>query len=125
MRKVLATLNGHGGIQCHEKDCLYIKSCANHASAGDHRSEGGFSPQIQIVGENNEVQCATVDVNPLYEQYETLPVNHEELDRGEVYRDKDEVIRPWKPDYYYEYQSPFIDDDDEYHRDDWRVRYYD
>lgn len=31
---------------CQTKDCLFNRECANHETAGDFRSEGGFTPQV-------------------------------------------------------------------------------
>jgi hypothetical protein len=44
---VNAEVHRNGAIICCES-CTYSHECANHETAGDYRSEGGFSPDIQI-----------------------------------------------------------------------------
>jgi hypothetical protein len=36
----------HNGSLCLDEECQYKRTCANHLSAGDGRTECGFSPQI-------------------------------------------------------------------------------
>ena len=43
-------------VLCNE-DCIYQKSCANHTSAGDFRSEGGVRPRLSL--RQGVVVCAT------------------------------------------------------------------
>ncbi len=75
MREIQIT----GNVNC-EEECLYKYSCANHASAGIYRSESGFTPELLIIAD--KFYCNTIDQNPNYGKYETLPVNYDELDRG-------------------------------------------
>jgi len=81
-------ISKHGGICCEDKECPYNRECANHATAGDFRSEGGFSPEFRI--DNRYASgplaiCLTRNVNPIYEEYATLPLNYTKLKQGEVY----------------------------------------
>jgi len=73
-------------VNCLETNCLYRKTCANHTSAGDFRSTGGFSPQLMII--NGHVHCKTHDVPPyggeLDDIKEWYPSNHNKLDSGSV-----------------------------------------
>jgi len=45
--------NGDGAIIC-EDDCVYSRECANHTSAGEFRSEGGFTPELSV---NERMEC--------------------------------------------------------------------
>ncbi len=50
-------ISNDGNTVCFDKDCPYKRDCANHASAGEFREEGGFSPYLEI-GENvKQVIC--------------------------------------------------------------------
>lgn len=73
-------------LNCIAKDCLFKVSCANHASAGSHREEGGFTPEI--VALSGLLFCKTVERKPLGAPLETYPENFEELGRGMIYRDE-------------------------------------
>jgi len=53
--KVLAT----GLAQCDSIACRYIHECANHASAGDYRTENGFTPRL-CQDANGKWQCLTI-----------------------------------------------------------------
>lgn len=61
---------------CLSSGCLYRKECAQHSSAGDFRSEDGFRPDF------SETECRTSDVEPIYSEYQTLPKNYNNLERG-------------------------------------------
>jgi hypothetical protein len=71
----------HNVIICKSYNCPYQRECANHFSAGDFRSEGGFSPELSMV--NGEVHCATitqpVDIDI---DYTCLPSNYNTLNSG-------------------------------------------
>jgi hypothetical protein len=45
------------GTLCHIADCKYTRSCANHISAGDYRTEGGFSPMLTLGKDKSKVVC--------------------------------------------------------------------
>ena len=45
-------------IICEACNCPYQRECANHDSAGDFRTEGGFSPELTL--KNGEVHCSTI-----------------------------------------------------------------
>ncbi len=87
MAKIKVSL-GLTSIYCGEEDCIYKRTCANHVSAGDYRMEDGFTPELQFIKaqapdnqffSSHEFYCATKDRNPIYYEYEVLPINHEEL----------------------------------------------
>jgi len=44
-------------VQCLEDDCPWKKVCANHASAGDFRTEGGSRPVLKL--KQGEIFCDT------------------------------------------------------------------
>ena len=46
--KIQLTIYPSGGIECESNECPNLKECANHGSAGDHRYEGGLSPDLKI-----------------------------------------------------------------------------
>lgn len=46
-------------VECESIICQFRGQCANHFTAGDFRSEGGFSPILSI--RNGEVHCDTAD----------------------------------------------------------------
>lgn len=54
-----------GGIDCLDNGCPYKRECANHRTAGDYRSEGGFTPDL--FEDNGQFFCRT----------KTLPANQE------------------------------------------------
>lgn len=70
------------GVNCLETGCLFRKTCANHASAGDFRSEGGFSPELHL--RRGEVYCDTVEDTLLPIDYENLPSSFDKLNHGAV-----------------------------------------
>jgi hypothetical protein len=39
-----------GGIDCLEDSCPFMRECANHTTAGDYRSEDGFTPDLHREG---------------------------------------------------------------------------
>ena len=69
-------------VICLDDYCKYRLSCANHTSAGDFRSEGGFKPELSLV--NCEVHCASKIRDFMYDMIETVPSNYNQLDRGTV-----------------------------------------
>lgn len=44
-------VTSHGGICCASKDCRFKRECANHVTAGEFRSEDGFTPVLRIMAE--------------------------------------------------------------------------
>lgn len=73
-------------IQCRDKTCCYRKECSVHETAGDFRSEDGFSPQLVLDG--NSIKCLTKFKRPL-EGYDDedraghwLPHDYDELGSG-------------------------------------------
>lgn len=44
---------------CHSLECKFNRECANHITAGDYRTEGGFKPEITKAGD--DYMCVTAD----------------------------------------------------------------
>lgn len=42
-------------LQCNSEDCRFKQSCANHRSAGDFRTEDGFTPDV--IKEGDDYLC--------------------------------------------------------------------
>lgn len=49
-----------GLIVCKSRDCRYKRECANHTTAGDFRTEDGFTPRM-CQDENDNWLCTTID----------------------------------------------------------------
>ncbi len=64
--------------------CKFQKECAQHYSAGDFRSEDGFSPEIEV--KNGQVHCNTFGRNYITNMEKSgpfdLPENYNQLERG-------------------------------------------
>lgn len=117
--KIKATINRFGAINCQEQYCPFLKKCANHETAGQYREEDGFSPEITVeygpaltsinpqVGDNViEVHCATIECNPEYGKYETLPIHYDQMRRGAVRFVNGEISsREWEDYDYDKYDS--------------------
>jgi len=52
---------------CHSKECRFRYECANHTTAGDFRTEGGFTPKLfeRTVG---VWSCETIDAESEYNE---------------------------------------------------------
>lgn len=87
LMKIELELYEYGGIGCLSKDCKFLKSCANHVSAGDYRTEDGFKPDL--IEENGERICHTYD-QPIskFSDFHFLPVNYDKLKRGAINQHK-------------------------------------
>lgn len=72
-----------GGLICHEKECKFRRECANHETAGDFRTDDGFSPELTLC--NGEFYCDTKyrAHHPAYLDKLSLmlPDNIEEIER--------------------------------------------
>jgi len=79
--KVPLILNKMGGIECVAKNCLYSRSCSQHYTAGEFRSDDGFTPMLSIndivVGETTG-QCKSfhIEVDESSFDYDMTPVGH-------------------------------------------------
>lgn len=67
--------------ECQSATCPFVRECAQHESAGDYRTEDGFSPEISSVGDKH-ASCETSSQSVLDYEFATFPVNYDELDRG-------------------------------------------
>lgn len=54
--KQSVVISNDGSTVCSEK-CPYDSACANHTSAGDFRTEGGFSPYLAVGEDAKQVIC--------------------------------------------------------------------
>jgi hypothetical protein len=63
-------------FDCASTECPFVHECAQHETAGDFRSESGFSPKIKEV--EGEWMCETRDTEVDKEhdavEYHTLPI---------------------------------------------------
>lgn len=59
MQKVELELYEYGGIGCLSETCPYNRECANHVTAGDFRSEDGFTPLL--IELHGEYFCSSYD----------------------------------------------------------------
>lgn len=79
-----------GGIICNEKHCHFRSECANHRTAGMHREEGGFTPELHT--ENDMVFCLTKE-QPCDPEFPDFPINGSSLGRGMLVKDDDGNLR--------------------------------
>jgi hypothetical protein len=75
MKEIKVEIYGTGGIDCLAQ-CKFKRSCANHMSAGDFRSEGGFSPRLHISSDLKQVFCEDIDKESNDDKYEPCPIDH-------------------------------------------------
>lgn len=59
-----------------KQNCQYKFSCAQHTTAGDFRSEGGFSPKLTI-DEFNQIRCSSCHEESNESKYDLCPINHD------------------------------------------------
>jgi len=55
-------------VICNEEDCWWRRECANHATAGDFRSEDGTRPKLHL--RKGKVFCETFNCPPAGEDTE-------------------------------------------------------
>lgn len=81
-------------IVCEMSNCPYQRECANHASAGDFRSEGGLVPELSM--KNGEVHCDTI-MRPSDESidYACLPENYSNIGPSLCWKDIREVVNDY------------------------------
>jgi hypothetical protein len=58
-------------VQCLEDGCPWKKVCANHVSAGDFRTEGGYRPILKL--KQGEVFCESIHMKGRGDEYEDCP----------------------------------------------------
>lgn len=58
-------------VQCLQDDCPWKRVCANHASAGDFRTEGGYRPVLRL--QSGEVFCDSFHMKGDGEEYNEQP----------------------------------------------------
>ena len=84
MKIQLKIWNGMG-ITCLSENCVFKRECANHTTAGEFRSEDGFTPELYE--KHGEYFCDTYD-RPSYEEldlnfnFTSFPENYNDLGRG-------------------------------------------
>ena len=75
--------NPYHAIICESIECKFRRECANHCSAGDFRSEDGFSPKLTI--ENGQVNCETYHSSVINSiSYTNFPKEYNSMRRGIV-----------------------------------------
>ncbi len=78
-----------GGIDCQDKNCLFKRECSLHETAGQFRSEDGFTPEI-IMWDDGTNECMTKDRLPDRKWHKdeifqrNIPNNIDELWRGSL-----------------------------------------
>ncbi len=74
-KKVELFIYDQGGIDCQEDECKHAFQCANHRTAGDYRSTGGFTPKLTIEDRKNHCygECES-----FYEEKENEEVRYDE-----------------------------------------------
>ena len=82
-----------GGLDCQEKLCPFRRECAIHETAGDFRSEDGFTPEltVEVVKGKNQFSCATILRASDEERDE--PCNMATLNRGSLSFHNGEIQR--------------------------------
>lgn len=81
-----------GAILCHSEECKFRSECANHVTAGDWRSESGFSPELSVVDKSTG-ECSTFDRNGSEE-----PENVDDLGSGLLIWKNGVVRLAYQPD---------------------------
>jgi hypothetical protein len=77
-----------GGIDCLEDKCPFKRECANHYTAGEFRTEGGFTPELSLL--RDILICDTFNKNIInVENRAMLPENFHDLRQGAIVLDKD------------------------------------
>jgi len=62
----------YAAIICLQENCPWERVCANHATAGDFRSEGGPRPKLKLL--NGELHCDTFHSKGNGEEYHETPI---------------------------------------------------
>lgn len=84
MKKIEVIIYPQGGIDCNSPSCSFRRECANHRTAGDFRTEDGFTPEM--TERNGEYFCETIDRDmadsddPSFRN--DFPENYDNLSRG-------------------------------------------
>jgi hypothetical protein len=84
---------GYGMIICLEKSCKFNRECANHETAGDFRSEDGFTPSLSL--QLGKVYCNTKNTppDPSWEfGFTPLKINHNSQNGAVLWKDLHETI---------------------------------
>ena len=90
MSKVKIKIFDMGGIDC-LANCAFSSECANHCSAGDFRSEGGFTPELTVLDrETADCQTREREIDDSV-TYASFPDNYDQLGRGMLVFKKDRV----------------------------------
>lgn len=66
------------GLNCHSDKCQYVRSCAQHHSAGDFRSEDGFTPKL-IIEDDQVVGCESILLPSDGDKHRPSPVGYRSL----------------------------------------------
>lgn len=105
--KIPVKVYAAGGIDCLEDSCPFKGECANHETAGDFRSEDGFTPELSVV--DGQWSCKTYDREPHSGEYlENFPENTNKLPQGNLVLREGKLMRYvdiYKDDPYVEYKD--------------------
>jgi len=81
--KIQLKIYDSGGIDCLSDSCAFKRECANHKTAGEFRSEGGFTPELYE--KHGEYFCETCDREIDEDiRYACFPVDSDKLGQGEI-----------------------------------------
>lgn len=86
------------GTRCLDERCAYVRECANHVSAGDFRSESGFTPELII--DKGCTYCATKSRRPARDgavYRNPIPANYKDLGNGCLSIDSDGIYKAYQP----------------------------
>jgi hypothetical protein len=85
--KINAEIYPQGGIDCKE-NCQFSSECANHTTAGEFRSDDGFTPELSI--NQDTITCQTKHRNIMEDinVNRILPENYPTLGRGSLIKNK-------------------------------------
>lgn len=82
--KTIIKIDQYNG--CTSSECPFRKTCAQHETAGDFRSEDGFTPQIEVL-KDGTVTCETINEGKLdHIGYGNIPRNVRSLGTGAIRR---------------------------------------
>lgn len=88
--KIKCEVYDSGYVECLEETCPFLRECANHTTAGDFRSEDGFSPEL--FEENNIFFCRTKTAKKHKDLPASYPKNYYKLKRGMIIFQEGEFV---------------------------------
>jgi hypothetical protein len=81
-------------VICTDVNCSFKKTCSTHTTAGDFRSEDGFTPELHLV--DGDVYCDTYN-QKIHDddKYGFYPTNYRSLNFGMITWKQLESTTPW------------------------------